>query len=409
MNSTALLRVETGVPSQLVEPSAPIGVTTSLGTINVRLTSNLQNVKAVWRDLQEISPCTGAQTFDWAEAWVRNVLEPGGPCPVIALGTDPDGSTVFLWAFEMGRLAGMNVLRWLGAEHANYNMGLFAPGVAAALTADDMSRLLAEVGRQAGAAAAVLEAQPFSFDDVSNPFAKLTHQRAPSDGYAIRLGDFTKIYHERFGKRSRSGLDRKERKLVNLGPVSYGWGETREENLALIETFFAQKAQQFAAMGVQDIFDAKARSFYRELVQLEADNPSRLRMGYIKLGEEVLATFSGTRGHNRLLIVLCSLAPGEAQRCSPGALLVRHQIKEACAEGLSFYDFGAGSGAHKEQWSDVVLPLFDNMIAFKPQGLVLTLPLRALSYLKRSIKSDPRLWSLAQSMRARLFGYSAGA
>jgi hypothetical protein len=34
----------------------------------------------------------------------------------------------------------------------------------------------------------------------------------------------------------------------------------------------------------------------------------------------------------------------------------------------------------------------------------LTLPLATLSRLKRAIKSDPRLWSLAQTWRARLFG-----
>ena len=55
-------------------------------------------------------------------------------------------------------------------------------------------------------------------------------------------------------------------------------------------------------MGVRDIFDAHARAFYRELALLEGDNPSRLRLGYIRLDDEVLATFSGTRGHDRLVI-----------------------------------------------------------------------------------------------------------
>jgi hypothetical protein len=37
------------------------------------------------------------------------------------------------------------------------------------------------------------------------------------------------------------------------------------------------------------------------------------------------------------------------------------------------------------------MPLFDSFIAFKPQGLALTLPLATVSRLKRAIKSDPRL------------------
>jgi CelD/BcsL family acetyltransferase involved in cellulose biosynthesis len=404
MSSTALFRTEAGIAQPSVESSGPIAVDASFGTIQLRITGDLQSLETVWRKLQAVSPCTGAQTFDWARAWTRHVLGPEGCRPVIVAGTGADGRTLFLWAFEMGRCAGMSLLRWLGRDHANYNMGLFTPGIPAALTAGDMSSLLAAVGRGTGAAAACLEAQPFAFDGVPNPFAKLAHQLTPSSGYAVTLGDFTKLSEQRFSKRSWNSLDRKERNLTDIGRLSYGWAETREERLDLVDIFFAQKAQQFSAMGVKDIFDVHARAFYREIALLEDDNPSRLRLGYIKLGDETLASFSGTLGHKRLLIALCSMAPGELQRYSPGALLVRHQIKEACAAGLTFYDFGAGSGAHKDRWSDVVLPLFDNFIAFKPHGLLLTLPLAAMSSLKRRVKSNPRLWPLAQTARARLFG-----
>jgi hypothetical protein len=100
-------------------------------------------------------------------------------------------------------------------------------------------------------------------------------------------------------------------------------GGDPEEKLQVIETFFTRKAR--AAIGVKDIFDVHARAFYRDLALLEGDNPSRLRLGYIKVGEEVLATFSGTLGYSRLLIALCSLASGDLQHQSPGALLASDQ------------------------------------------------------------------------------------
>ena len=127
-----------------------------------------------------------------------------------------------------------------------------------------------------------------------------------------------------------------------------------------------------------DIFDVHARAFYRDLALLEGDNPSRLRLGYLKVDDEVLATFSGTICHGRMSGVLCSLADGKLQRLSPGALLLKHQIEEACAKGLSVYDIGAGEARHKDQWCDVVQPLFDSFIAFKPHGLTLTLAARRL-------------------------------
>ena len=404
MSSTALFRTESEIAGKRAERTGPVALDTNLGTVEIRINGELHGLEAVWEELQKTSPCTGAQTYDWARAWERHVLGPEGRRPVITVGSDAGGRVLFLWPFEMGRLAGQPVLKWLAQDHANYNLGLYAPGIAEGLSRNDMSRLLSAVAPSSGAAAAVLEAQPLTYDGIANPFAQLPHQPCPSSGYAVTLGDFAQLYEHLFSKRSRNTLERKERKLLDMGSLTYGWAETQEEKLEIIETFFAQKARQFAAMGVKDIFDCHARAFYREVALLEGDNPSRLRLGYIKLNGEVLATFSGTLGHDRLLIVLCSLTDSDLQRQSPGALLIKHQIKQACAEGLALYDFGAGSGTHKEQWSDRIEPLFDSFIAFGPLGLGVTLPLAGLSRLKRSIKSNPRLWSLAQTIRARLFG-----
>jgi CelD/BcsL family acetyltransferase involved in cellulose biosynthesis len=87
---------------------------------------------------------------------------------------------------------------------------------------------------------------------------------------------------------------------------------------------------------VSDIFDVHARALYRKLALLEGDNPSRLRLGYIKVGHTVLATFSGTVCRGRMTFVLASLAEGELQRYSPGAFLLRHQIEDACDKGLGY-------------------------------------------------------------------------
>jgi CelD/BcsL family acetyltransferase involved in cellulose biosynthesis len=129
-------------------------------------------------------------------------------------------------------------------------MGLFVPEAAANFIASHISGLLSEVARATGAAAAILKAQPFSWDGSPNPFAGLTHQLTPSSGYAVTLGDFDALYERRFSKRSRSTLDRKERKLADAGPLAYDWAETRAERLQIVDAFFAQRARQFAAMEI---------------------------------------------------------------------------------------------------------------------------------------------------------------
>ena len=405
MSSTALFRPETEIVSAKVARRGPCPVRTSLGMVTLRLTSDVPSLKGLWENLQAVVPCTSTQTYDWARAWAAHVLAPAGREAIIVVGYGADGTPLFLWPFELGTQWGLKVLKWLGQDHANYNMGLFAPKAAEALNADDMSRLMREAGRAAGASVAILGAQPFAWDGIANPFALLPHQPAPNSGYAVKLGDFAKLYESRFSRRSRSTLDRKERKLLEMGRLEYGWAETRDERIVLLDMFFAQKAHQFAAMGITNIFDGHARAFYRDVALLEGDNPSRLRLGYVSLDGKVLATFSGAICHDRMGVMLSSLAEGETQRQSPGALLLRHQIKEAATAGLAYFDLGVGQARHKDEWCDTVYPLFDGFLTFTPRGHLLTLPRAAAAQLKRVIKSNPYLWSFAQALRKRLRGH----
>jgi CelD/BcsL family acetyltransferase involved in cellulose biosynthesis len=92
--------------------------------------------------MQAKVPCTAAQTYDWAKAWMRHVLKPEGKEAAIVVGYGTDGSPLFLWPFEIGKKAGLGVLKRLGQDHAKYNMGLFDPEAAAQFTADDLDRLL---------------------------------------------------------------------------------------------------------------------------------------------------------------------------------------------------------------------------------------------------------------------------
>lgn len=401
MSSTALYRPDTDL-MRVGLGSEPASVRTSLGAVSLRVTGDVSSLKGLWEALQVAVPCTVSQTYDWACAWTDHMLRPEGVQPVIVVGYAPDGAPLFLWPFEVSTRAGLRVLKWLGQDHANYALGLFAPESAGAFTRNDMSRLLREVGRQTNAAAALLEAQPMSWEDMPNPFALLPHQRSPNSAYAVKLGDFDKLYESRFSKRSRNTLRRKGRRLADMGTLEYGWARSREDKQAVLDTFFAQKARQFAAMGVTNIFDANARAFYQELALLDDDTPSRLWLGYVKLDGAVLATFNGFLWQNRMEIALSSLAEGETQRQSPGALLLRHEIKEACDLRLSYFDLGVGKARHKDEWCNTEYALFDSFVALKPQGLLVTLPRASAARLKRIIKSNRYLWFLAQTIRRRL-------
>lgn len=388
-----------------LEPAQHVSQT-SAGDVTLRITSDIPSVRDVWEELQAATPCTVAQTYHWGRAWSEHMLAPHGSSAVIVTGYQ-DSTPKFLWAFEKQRSAGVPVLKWLGQDHANYSFGLFAPDFAPRLTRQDVSRLLNDVAQQTGTAAACFEAQPFAWEGVSNPFALLSHQLAPNSGFAIELGDFQELYLSRFKKRARQTLLRKERRLEESGTLRYGWANSDDEKRRVLDTFFEQKAQQFAAMGVADIFGPDAQAFYRDLAALPDGSPSQLRLGYVTLDDDILATFSGAVCQGRMCVLLSSLTSNEHQRQSPGAQLLRHQIEEACADGLQVFDLGVGGARHKSEWSNVVYPLFDSYLALKPQGLAVTLPRAATAQMKRVIKTNPRLWALAQKIRRRLNAHDA--
>ena len=404
MSSTALYRTDAETNAEPPGFAEPASVRTSLGMVSLRIARDIPSLKGLWETMQGAVPSAASQTFDWARAWAEHVLEPAGVAPIVVVGYGPGGTPLFLWPFEMRSQSGFRVLRWLSQDHANYAMGLFAPGAAQAFTGTDMERLLHEVGRRADAAAALLEAQPAIWEGVSNPFARLPHQHASNSGYAVKLEDFAALYESRFSKRSRNTLDRKERRLADMGEVAYGWAQTTEEKQTVLDAFFAQKEKQLAAMGVSNIFDGAARAFYRDLALLADDNPSRLRLGFVTLNGAVLATFNGFVWQDRMEIALSSLTEGETQRQSPGALLLRHQIKDACQAGLAYYDLGVGKARHKDEWCTIEYALFDSFIPLKPQGLLITLPRATAARLKRMIKSNRHLWSFAQAVRKTVRG-----
>jgi CelD/BcsL family acetyltransferase involved in cellulose biosynthesis len=407
MSSTAVFRTEAEAAKAKTKPAGALAVETGFGPVFLDVTGDVGGLEAVWEGLQQVAPCTASQTFDFARAWTRHGLAAQQGKPVIAVGRDADGTPLFLWPFELTSHMGLKVLSWLGQDHANYNFGLFAPGAGEKFDRSALLRLLNAVAEQTGAAAAVLKAQPFAWGGVANPFAKLLHQASPNAGHAVTLGDFEPLFEARFGKRSRSNFLRKERKLAEHGRLAYGWAESHDDKLAIMDAFFAQKSRQFAAMGVRDIFDAHARAFYRELALLEGDSPGRLRLAYLKVGDTVAAIFAGSIGHGRFVVSLSSIADGEVQKQSPGALLLRHLIETACAQGLTFFDIGVGAARHKDQWCDENRPLFDSFIALSLEGTAVTLPLAALARVKRAIKSNPWLWRLAQDWRTKLLSRPA--
>ncbi|GBE42745.1 MAG TPA: GNAT family N-acetyltransferase [Rhizobiales bacterium] len=388
--------------------TAWIGATeTTIGRIQLTIYRDFKAIGHHWRLLQSTAACVPAQSFEQAEAWSRIVSQPVGTMPAIVCGRSGSGEIQFIWPFEVTRTLGLGCLRWIGQDHANYNMGLHSLAFARQATADDISTLLGEAAGLIGdVSAAHFEHQPFDWDGIPNPMARLPHSQSANTGHSILLEkDFDTLYRNRFSGKSRNTLKRKERRLGELGEIEIGWAKTPDERRGLVSLFFEQKRRQFAEQGITDAFaEPRIHDFYHEIAALPSSAYGSLDAGYLKVGGQTVAISCGVFCDDRFSTLLTSIDTGPTRKFSPGTMLLRHQIKTACVRGLNFFDMGAGDAHHKGEWCDVTTQLFENFIALEERGYLLTLPLAAVTAAKRNIKTRPGLWAFAQSVRRNLFG-----
>jgi len=397
----------TGLPRvEHAAESRPVALQTSAGRILLRFHENFIDAEEAWRFLEARGLCVNAQTFVRARLWFETVSATRGYRLAIAVGCSDSGQPLFVWPFQVEPVNGVSCLRWIGWEHANYQMGLYTLDFAQKVTPGDMRAIIQQFAELAGASAALLKYQPVEWDGAPNPFALLPRRSSSSNGYAILLDkDFDNLYRNKFSGKTRNTARRKEKKLLDAGDVEISWAQSPEERLPLLEEFFRQKNRQLAEQGIPDAFaDETVRAFYRQLAALSSGRDGTLEIASLRVNGENLAIACGITFKDKFETLLTSIGAGPLSRHSPGAMLTKFQVADACRRGLNFFDMGVGEGPHKRDWCDVHVPLFDTAIAFDEKGYVATLPYIAMTAGKRYIKNTPVLWAAARFVRNSFFG-----
>lgn len=402
MPTRALTRNGPGVIGAVPSDAGFAFVDTKKGRVSLTHYRNFNDATPIWNKVQASAPPTHAQSLACARLWHETVSGPAGAEAAIFAGRSDNGRLLFVWPFEVVKWHGLRVLKWMGQDHGNYNMGVFDPDFVSSATVADIKSLLREAAEMAGnISLADFRNQPAEWEGISNPFATLSSRPSPNKGYAVLLDqDFDTLYRNRFSGRTRNTLRRKERRLSQLGPLKYGWADSTRERREIFEAYCQQKSVWFARNGIADPFDNEGyRRFYEKLSLLPDDTIGRLELGYLKAGDQVAATFLGAKVGGRFHMLLSSIATDEAGRWSPGILLMQDQIRELCGRGCQRYDLGSGQARHKSEWCDEEIPLYDSLIAFDETGFLLKIPMKFLSAAKRAIKNNPRLWALATMVR----------
>src|SRR5262245_6593196 len=144
----------------------------------VEIFEDLMSAEPFWRRLEASRPlATPYQRFDLLSAWQYHVGARNGMTPFIVVGFDDADEPLFLWPFGRVRKGPLNVVRFLGSKHANFNVGLWRRDSLAMIDARVLRGVFDGVAARAHDVDLVmLFNQPLTWDGILNPFSLSPHQ-----------------------------------------------------------------------------------------------------------------------------------------------------------------------------------------------------------------------------------------
>jgi CelD/BcsL family acetyltransferase involved in cellulose biosynthesis len=370
--------------------------------VSVTVAAGFGEIEAAWRALEPSAVFSGYRSFDWQSRFQRHLGDGTRPClAVLAYET---GAPRALLPFAVERTTLGGVASFIGDKHANFGMGLWQRDFAAKMTGPVLAGALKEIARRSPARIDLfrLTNQPAVWDGMANPFLALPHQPSPSFGYHLALGpDADAVLARVVSGNSRRKLNKKERNLGEIGPVSFRVASTPAEVERFTDQFLAFKAIRFEALGIANVFGTPAmRDFIVGAATDGLGSPTpAVELCALMVGEEPVAFFGGAISRNRYSGMFNAMTPGPLMKESPGELLLHHLIRHCCARGLAIFDLGAGEAQYKSNLCDGQDALFDQFIPMTIRGHVAASGLSLAAQAKRRIKQSPRLWSLVTKMR----------
>ena len=382
--------------------------------IRLSIHEDLAAIEQDWRAFEQHADCTAFQSFEWLSMWQRHIGARSGVMPAVVCGRDAAGVLVFVFPLAVEPRGALRQLTWLGSRLCDYNAPLLAQNFTRLVDAARFMQIWREITvmlqshPRLGHDLVSFEKMPERLGAQPNPFLQLGVGVHPDCAYQVQLrGDWESFYNEKRSSATRRRDRTKRKKLSEIGEVRFVSPDTAGIGEAL-DTFFVQKAQSFAHMGVDNLFAQPGyREFYRDLATNAATrhlvHVSRLDVGTIQAAINLGLMFRGCYYH-----VLASYDGGEVSKYGPGAAhlhdLMRHAIDNKC----NVFDFTVGGERYKTDWSDTKLNLFDHVAAASWRGWPAAIGFAALSRLKRWIKQTPAVWDAATKVRAFVASMKGG-
>lgn len=316
-----------------------------------------EEISAGWDALADECGASPFARPGWFRAWW---IAFGNDTPYVAVNTR-DGETVAVLPLLRGRKA----LRSATNDHSP-RFGLLARDDAAA---HDL-------------ASWVFEQRPRSvtleYVDLDEPGSARLRATAASCGYRVLERTYERSpylsidgsweeYEANLSGRVRRDLDRRLRRLQELGPVRLDVSDGSSGRAELLaEGFRLEPSGWKAERGTAVASREDTRRFYENLAEWAADQ-GWLRLSFLRVGEKGVAFQYGFEASGTYYFLKGGYDP-EYSRFAPGKLLLRALLQRAFTTGSRRFDFLGADDPFKLEWSQTAYDL-KLVQAFSPSPL----------------------------------------
>ena len=371
--------------------------------LRVDIFDSMAPLEAEWRALERDDLNSLHQSYDWCAAWVENLERP----LAIIRGSIGD-QVAFILPLEIIRSRGTRRAEFIGGPHNNINTGLFSARFLAngELTAAQASAISAALRGKVDVV--ILRNVPLEWRGRKNPLASLTSIESQNHAFQMPfLGSFEASLKQVNAKRRRKKFKHQSRLLDARGGYEYVIAGPDEQD-ALLDLFFRQKAIRFEDAGLPDAFkDDRIKAALHAMLHRRRDDGigATLQMHALRLKGEheghIPAIAALSRKGDHVICQFASIDEALVAEASPGELLFWLMIERLHREGVALFDFGIGDQIYKRSWCPMETVQYDLFLPVSGMGRLVAMANRIITRTKVAIKSNRKLYSLVQRLRAR--------
>lgn len=371
--------------------------------LKIEIFDSMAPLEAEWRALERDNLASLHQSYDWCLPWVETFRH-----PLAIVHGSINGRTAFILPLEIIRSRGVRRAEFIGGQHSNINTGLFSTeflpngDLTAAQTAAVMAALRGRVDL------AILRNVPLEWRGRKSPLGSLPAVENQNHAFQLPfLENFEASLKQVNAKRRRKKFKHQSRILEAKGGYEYLIAAPDQQD-ALLDLFFRQKAVRFKQAGLPDVFaDAPTRAtLHRLLSRQESDNlDATLQMHTLRLKGEheghVAAIAALSRKGDHVICQFASIDESLVAEASPGELLFWLMIERLHKEGVALFDFGIGDQIYKRSWCPVETTQHDLLLPISAIGHAAAAIQHGITRAKTAIKGNRQVYAFIQKLRSR--------